>query len=122
MSNLKVTTVQADTWTLPSGVEAIPCRALANISLVASGKSILNAKNVSSIIDNGPGDVTINFSTPMPSDQYVAIGMSADVTRGSGSTKYLLTSASTYPAVKTSGAVRLSFGWDTSLMSVVVFQ
>lgn len=121
MSNLKVTTVQADTWTLPSGVEAIPCRAVCQIS-DANTATIQYSKNISSIVDNGNSDVTINFSVAMPNAFYAVAALHGDTMGGEGNIKYHAPRGADAPTLKTVSSVRLGTGWatGTGIMTVAI--
>ncbi len=95
------------------------CSAWVNFNGVGSA-SIRRSHNVSSIVRNGIGDYTINFTKPMPSANY-AVSMS---TEGAGS-------PSTYGTAtvsKTASAVRVKAGYaytsgnvDMADFSVIVF-
>lgn len=51
------------------------CRAWVNFDATAT-IAIRASGNVSSITDNGVGDYTVNFSTPMPDANYSAVAIS----------------------------------------------
>jgi hypothetical protein len=44
--------------------------------------SIRSSYNVSSLTDNGPGDYTINFTTPMNDTNYVGVGIGGNLGAG----------------------------------------
>jgi hypothetical protein len=49
------------------------CRAWVNASTTVTPIVILGAFNVSSITDNGVGDITVNFTNPMPDTNYASL-------------------------------------------------
>ena len=99
------------------------CRAWVNFN--GTGTVAIRASgNVSSITDNGTGDYTVNFTTPMPDANYAA---TANWTNGSSSSRY----AQDGPAIPVTygvGSVRilLSDGaadaHDGSKVSVAIFR
>lgn len=64
------------------------------------------SKNVTSITDNGTGDYTVNFATPLPSGNYVVAGMGAPPAPGGGRGYIELHST----AAKTSTSCRITTG------------
>ena len=82
------------------------CRAWVNfngtglVSVIASG-------NVSSVTDNGVGDYTLNFATPMPNANYSISGSSTEYSDGSPIPVSLRMSG-TNPLIKSTSAVRVS--------------
>ena len=102
------------------------CRAWVNfngtgvVSVIASG-------NVSSVTDNGVGDYTLNFATPMPNANYSIAFGAAELSDGSFIGLALQMSGTT-PRLKTTSAVRVSVRsaynsvfLDTNSLSVQVF-
>ena len=82
------------------------CRAWVNfngtgvVSVIASG-------NVSSVTDNGVGDYTLNFATPMPNANYSISSSSTEYSDASPIPVSLRMSGTT-PLLKTTDAVRVS--------------
>jgi len=75
-----------------------------SVSIRASG-------NVSSISDNGAGDYTVNFSTALPTADYVSAGMSAYITNLAGNAAILYEGDSSgNPVTKTTTQARVVFG------------
>jgi hypothetical protein len=68
--------------------------------------AIRASKNVNSITDNGTGDYTVNFATPLPSGNYVVAGMGAPPVPGGGRGYIELNS----PAAKTATSCRITTG------------
>ena len=94
------------------------CRAWVNfdgtgvVSVIASG-------NVSSVTDNGVGDYTLNFATPMPNANYSISGSSAEYSDGAPLVLSLRMSGTT-PILKSTSAVRVSARsvYTTALLEV----
>ena len=82
------------------------CRAWVNfngtgvVSVIASG-------NVSSVTDNGVGDYTLNFATPMPNANYSISSGSTEYSDGTPIISSLRMSGTT-PLLKSTSAVRVS--------------
>jgi hypothetical protein len=102
------------------------CRAWVNfngegvVSVIASG-------NVSSVTDNGVGDYTLNFATPMPNANYSISSSSTELSDGTPAPVSLRMSGTT-PLLKSTSAVRVSTRstysavlLDTTNISVQVF-
>ena len=102
------------------------CRAWVNfngtgvVTVVASG-------NVSSVTDNGVGDYTLNFATPMPNANYSISSGSTEASDGIPLAPSLRMIGTT-PLLKTTSAVRVSVRspfsaafFDTNNISVQVF-
>ena len=92
--------------------------------------AIRASKNVSSITDNGEGDYTINFATPLADANYAAAAMgntfsSTDIGAGRD-VKIATTSTTGTPILKTANAVRILSGTpgvaDFSEISVTIFR
>jgi hypothetical protein len=83
------------------------CRAWVNfngtgvVSVIASG-------NVSSVTDNGVGDYTLNFTTPMPNTNYSISSGSTEYSDGSPVSASLRMSGGATPLLKSISAVRIS--------------
>lgn len=86
MSTVVVGTVQSNSTSPPtfkntSGTEiGTLCRAFVNfngttVTNPASMTGIRGSFNVSSILDNGTGDYTVNFTTAMPDANYAAVAI-----------------------------------------------
>jgi hypothetical protein len=74
---------------------AFGCRAWINfdgtlVTNPASTTGIRGSGNVSSVLDNGTGDYTINFTTAMPDGNYAAIGTSKEFDTTAFSTVFLI--------------------------------
>ena len=82
------------------------CRAWVNFN--GTGVvSVLDSGNVSSVTDNGVGDYTLNFATPMPNANYsISLG-GAEASDGAPLVLSLRMSGTT-PLLKTTSAVRIS--------------
>ena len=103
------------------------CRAWVNfngtgvVSVIASG-------NVSSVTDNGVGDYTLNFTTPMPNTNYSISSGSTEYSDGSPVSASLRMSGGATTLLKSISAVRISTRspfsaalLDTNNISVQVF-
>lgn len=65
-----MSTIRANQWLNLDGTENYKCRAWVNFN--GTGTVAIRASgNVASITDNGAGDYTVNFITPMPDANYV---------------------------------------------------
>jgi hypothetical protein len=65
--------IKYDQWLNGDGTENFKCRAWVNFN--GTGAVAIRASgNVSSITDNALGDYTVNFATPMPDINYIAVG------------------------------------------------
>jgi hypothetical protein len=66
-----MSTAKFNTWLNPDGTQNYKCRAWVNFN--GTGTVAIRASgNVSSIVDNGTGDYTVNFTTAMPDENYSA--------------------------------------------------
>lgn len=59
------------------------CRAWVSFNGKTSPPTILSGSNVTSIVKNATGDYTINFTTPMPSNNYALVAQGATVGKSS---------------------------------------
>jgi hypothetical protein len=113
------TATTAGKFTTTTGTAPVfAARAWANI-LGWGGATIQGAGNVSSVSYNGPGDYTINFSTPMPNANYAVVGTANNYNYGQSLTvavKYGDGSiyGATSPTLKTTSAVRIVVGYGNS--------
>ena len=82
------------------------CRAWVNFNGVGV-VSVIASGNVSSVTDNGVGDYTLNFATPMPNANYSISGSSTEYSDGSPIPVSLRMSGTT-PLLKSTSAVRVS--------------
>ena len=82
------------------------CRAWVNFNGVGV-VSVIGSGNVSSVTDNGVGDYTLNFATPMPNANYSISGSSTELSDGSPIPVSLRMSGAT-PLLKSISAVRVS--------------
>lgn len=71
-----MSTLRFNTWLNSAGTEEYyKCRAWVNFN--GTGTVAIRASgNVSSITDNGVGEYTVNFTTPMPDTNYSVVAMS----------------------------------------------
>lgn len=76
--------------------------------------AIRSSFNVSSITDNGTGDYTINFTTPLSDANYLVIG-TAGVT--SGSSRYGIVNDASATTAKTTSACRITIGDDAGTIN-----
>jgi len=108
MSTLRVNGIQNT-----SGVEMYMVRAIVTFKGTDT-LSIFEAKNVSSVVDNGSGDYTVNFTNAMPSIHY-ATAITPGLNSG-GKTNYTgylaADSTSTSMTTKTTSACRITTYWD----------
>lgn len=125
MSKLKVSEVTSDKWLNSDGTENFKCRAW--ISMNGSGTiAILGSGNISSLVDNGTGDYTLNFIKAMPTQNYSATIGASDTIKGGAVGKIVSSGASTaVPALKTTTQLRVGFGsgsasYDTAEFDVQV--
>jgi len=104
------------------------CRAWVNFN--GTGTVAINAAgNVSTITDNGTGQYTVNFISPMPDINYSLSGTCTATTATSTAPTFVILSAGgagSIPDVKTVSAVKIgsiaSNGVDSYDMSVVIFR
>ena len=82
------------------------CRAWVNFNGVGA-VSVIASGNVSSVTDNGVGDYTLNFTTPMPNANYSISGSSTEYSDGAPLVLSLRMSGTT-PILKSTSAVRVS--------------
>jgi hypothetical protein len=142
--SLTVDTLQADstsTLVLKNGVANTPptiqdsagtqigtfCRAWVNFNgtLVTNPASMTGVRasfNISSILDNGTGDYTVNFTTAMPDENYVVVCLNHQATGNAPVTININTSrtssASLVQISTSQGATRL----DTTLAHLAIFR
>ena len=96
-------TIIADTWQNGDGTQNYKCRAWVNFN--GQGTVAIRASgNVSSITDNGVGNYTVNFTTPMPDANYSVSGT------GSTDGGHLYTVEICYISSPTVNAVRIESG------------
>lgn len=74
MSNLKVNQVTADAWFNQDGTENYKCRAWCLFDGGTAPLGLFGSGNVSSLVDNGVGNYTINFIKEVPHDNYAVLG------------------------------------------------
>lgn len=120
MSNLKVNQVTSDRWTGSDGVDFIPCRAIVQYTDNTTA-TVQYSQNVSSLTDNGTGDVTINFLKPMPNAYYAVAALTGDVMSGGGNVKYHAANGPSQATLKTASQVRLGTGWHVGVVTIAVF-
>lgn len=77
--------------------------------------------NVSSITDNGTGDYTINFTTPMPDANYAVIG-TCDVQDGGRVTVVIVSLTANGARIKCNSTTTSGVGLDSATVTVVVFR
>ena len=71
-----MSTIKVDTIKNTSNVEVFTCKAWVNFDGTQAAASMIRASgNVSSIVDNGTGDYTVNFTTAMPDANYAVNGL-----------------------------------------------
>lgn len=113
---------------LPNGDDAplFGCRAWVNfhggeVTNPASMTGVRDSGNISSILDNGQGDYTINFTTAMPDDNYCT-----NVTIGNfGSALMHIKTDSSYNVdTYSTSAVRVAtnVAFDPKVISVAIFR
>ena len=127
MSTLNVATVKSLN-TLPPAVQNSSgteigtfCRAWVNfngttVTSPASMTGVRGSFNVSSVLDNGTGDYTVNFTTAMPDTNYAAIVTAGEGAAGASSLNrygnvgvYSTTSCKVFTGPPTSTALDVSF-------------
>ena len=87
------------------------CRAWVSFDSTTTPLTILASGNISSVILNGTGDYTINFTNPMLTPFYAVFGLGTDAISGTGNVKILTSGISTSPPLlKTVNAVRVGTG------------
>lgn len=124
MSNLKVNQVTADKWLNSDGTENFKVRAWVNFNGTGN-VSINSSGNVSSIIDLGVGQYTINFKEAFVDSQYAVTFGTSDLLTGEATPKVLTVGgAGQVPVLKTTTAVTVGHvnGSDTYDFSVVVVR
>ena len=97
------------------------CRAWVNfngttVTSPASMTGVRGSFNVSSVLDNGTGDYTVNFTTAMPDTNYAAIVTAGEGAAGASSLNrygnvgvYSTTSCKVFTGLPTSTALDVSF-------------
>lgn len=118
-------TAQARTPDAPGSAPIYSCRAWVNFNGTGT-VSIRGSGNVSSVTDNGSGDYTINFATPMPDANYVIAGFAA-LLATIQSTAYVVTRADGASAIAAASArigVRGGGGTlvDVDWINVAIFR
>ena len=83
------------------------CRAWVNFNGVGV-VSVIASGNVSSVTDNGVGDYTLNFATPMPNANYSIAGVSSEASDETPAGLSLRMSGGATPLLKSTSAVRVS--------------
>lgn len=121
MSTLKVTNITANTLSDANGIEAVPCKAMAVVSSLSTGTTLRSSKNISSIVDNGAGDTTFNFTKALAHENYAVACMHTDTATGGGNTKIHASSATSTPTLMTKAAVRVTTSWDVHTLTLAVF-
>ena len=116
---------------LPNGDDApiYACRAWVNfnggtVTNPASTTGIYAHGNVSTILDHGSGDLTINFETPMPDANYAVVVTGEDTSVGQGNAAR---GSQVRADGRAAGSVRVqNWGWAGSAqdveMSVVIIH
>ena len=91
------------------------CRAWVSFDSTTTPITIGASSNVSSVILNGTGDYTINFTKPMPTSFYAVFGLGTSILGGNAVVK-ILTGGSTAanPLLKTVDAIRVGYGAGNS--------
>lgn len=94
---------------------AFGCRAWVNfdgtlVTNPASTTGIRGSGNVSSVLDNGTGDYTINFTNPMPDGNYAAVGLSKEYDNTTGTTLNLYLGKQTVANTLNANFVRVFSG------------
>lgn len=84
--------------------------------------AIRKSMGVSSIVDNGVGDYTVNFAQTMPDGNYAVSLAASDVINGVASAKILApTNSTTVPYLKNTSSCRVGFSADVNDFSAVFF-
>lgn len=135
-----MSTIKADKWLNIDGTENYKCRAWVNFNGTGAGTPlpIRASGNVSSITDNGVGDYTINFATPMLDTNYSVCVSSHPVPFTSGTlnggygggcgvkhpSTYLTTSVGVYNSTVNSSATASAIVvlQDTDMFNVAIFR
>lgn len=104
------------------------CRAWVNFDGTTNPPTIRASGNVSSIIKNGTGDYTINFTTAMPDENYAISLAHTDTIGGTWLPKVLGSGGGSLPYTYSTTAVRVGFGGentrsgDIALFTVAIFR
>lgn len=110
-----MSTIKASTFQDLNGVERYMARAWVNFNGTGT-VAIRAAGNVSSITDNGVGDWTINFASPMPDANFCAV-------MGWNNGTADIYARVPYTSVKTVNGLRiLSASGDASIIDAAVFR
>jgi hypothetical protein len=125
-----MSTIKVDTIKNTSNVEVFTAKAWVNFNGTwTSGDPIRASGNVSSIVDNGTGDYTVNFATAM-SDADYAINVSGGTgaTVGAG-TEFTIAAAPKRGYAPSTNSVRVGFvnngnsaAYDFAYISVAIFR
>lgn len=119
-----MSTLSFNSWTNLDGSENYKCRAWVNFN--GTGVVAIRASgNVTSITDNGVGDYTINFTTPMPDANYAFSHQADDQTSGFGFASGSITTAPTISALRVStynAATPTPSLVDRNSVKIVVFR
>jgi hypothetical protein len=104
------------------------CRAWVNFDGTTTSPTIRASGNISSIIKNGTGDYTVNFTTAMSDANYAATLMNADRLGGYYTPKIItLSGGAAGAAVKSATQLRIGFGasnesGDSADFNVSIFR
>ena len=121
MSTLRVNTLQT-----AAGVEVYTAKAWVNfngVGTTGTNMTIRASGNVSSVLKNGNGDYTVNFTTAMPDANYATV-----VTIAQQLSVYTVSAGVDAGTAQTTSAVRIglinsSFGReDRSIVNVAIFR
>jgi hypothetical protein len=127
-----MSTIKTDTLQNVAGTQSVPVATVAQGSAkawvnfngtITSGENRRASFNVSSVVRNGTGDYTVNFTNAMPDANYAAVFGSGFSGASDNALKWAETAS---PAIYSTTAIRLwnigtSFG-DSSQNSVAIFR
>jgi len=74
-NGITATELVSNTWKNSDGTENYKCRAWVNFDGATTPPTIRASGNVSSVVRNGVGDYTVNFTTPMQDANYAVAGI-----------------------------------------------
>lgn len=119
MSTLKVDTIQnvaGGSASTPLQLEQGRAKAWIRFNSVTT-TTITDSYNCSSVVDNGTGDTTINFTTPLNNANYCIVASSSG---GSALTNFGLAVTAPYTTAATSSAIRVLTGSNTTAFDALV--
>jgi len=119
-----MSTVKVDTIKTTGNVEVYTCKAWVNFDGTQTAANMIRESgNVSSIVDNGTGDYTVNFTTAMPDVNYSFISSSGRGAVGNATSSTNSTAAPTTTSCRTRTYTSTGSAYiDPEYVSVAIFR